>query len=38
MIPVHWRERDWLHLREVVRDEEPVVQGPLVAYGLVKFF
>jgi hypothetical protein len=37
-MPVHWRERDWACLREVVRDESQGVQGPLAACGLLKFF
>jgi hypothetical protein len=37
-MPVHWRERYWVHLREVMRDEESVVQGPLEACGLLKCF
>jgi hypothetical protein len=36
-MPIHWRERDWEHLKEAVRDE-PSVRGPLAAYGLLKFF
>jgi hypothetical protein len=38
MMAVHWRERDWVHLREVIRDEEPSVRGTLAACGLLKFF
>jgi hypothetical protein len=37
IMPVHWRERDWECLREVVR-EEPGVQRLLAACGLLKFF
>jgi hypothetical protein len=36
-MPVHWRERDWDHLREVVR-EHLGVQRHLAACGLLKFF
>jgi hypothetical protein len=36
MMPIHWRERDWARLREVVRDEESSVRGPLAACGLLK--
>jgi hypothetical protein len=36
-MPFHWRERDWEHLWEVVR-EELGVQRLLAAYGLLKFF
>jgi hypothetical protein len=38
MIPIHWRERDWMRLREVVSDEESAVCGALAACGLLKFF
>jgi hypothetical protein len=38
MMLIHWRERDWAQLREVVRDEELTVHGALVACGLLKFF
>jgi hypothetical protein len=38
MISVHWRERDWSQLREVVAIEEPVVCDTLAACGLLKFF
>jgi hypothetical protein len=34
---VHWRERDWEHLREAVR-EESGIQRLLAACGLLKFF
>jgi hypothetical protein len=36
-MPVDWRERDWEHLREAVRDGSGL-QRPLAAYGLLKFF
>jgi hypothetical protein len=38
MMSIHWRERDWAHLREAVRDEEPAVRDTLAACGLLKFF
>jgi hypothetical protein len=38
MMSIHWRERDWARLREVVRDEELAVHGALAACGLLKFF
>ena len=38
MMPIHWRERDWVCLREAVRDEESVVRGTLEACGMLKFF
>jgi hypothetical protein len=36
-MPVHWRERDWEHLWEAVR-EESGVRRLLAACGLLKFF
>jgi hypothetical protein len=35
---VHWRERDWSQLRDVVAIEEPGVHATLAACGLLKFF
>jgi len=35
---IHWRERDWSPLREVVTNEEPTVRDTLEACGLLKFF
>jgi hypothetical protein len=35
---VHWREKDWSHLREAVTIEESTVHATLVACGLLKFF
>jgi hypothetical protein len=32
-MPVHWRERDWSQLREVVTIEEPTVRATLEACG-----
>jgi hypothetical protein len=36
-MPIHWREQDWDHLREAVRDESGI-QGPLASCGMLKFF
>jgi hypothetical protein len=35
---VDWRERDWVHLREALRDDKSGVWGPLAACGLLMFF
>jgi hypothetical protein len=38
MMSVHWRERDWSQLRDVVAIEELGVRATLAACGLLKFF
>jgi hypothetical protein len=38
MMSIHWRERDWSQLRQVMTNEEPGVHDTLAACGLLKFF
>jgi hypothetical protein len=38
MMPVHWQERDWSQLRDVMAIEESGVHATLAACGLLKFF